>query len=255
MSFPMSQSDPELTPEQEARIASLLRQARVEESTPPDVVERLDATMARLAAERGASEGPAGAEVVSLAGRRRRRRATLLLGAAAAVVVGAIGLGTVLNDRPGDQDSGSATSADEPRATESDSEADSSQDEAPGSPEGTYGAVPPGAVSPSRVPTPIPEEPIQLETANFARQAARLQSVNGVESRAGLLVSDADLTDDPSFVCAPAAYGAGTLIAVYYDDRPAVLAFRPSQGGTQVVEVLRCGNSSDVLRSTTVSTR
>jgi hypothetical protein len=54
--------------------------------------------------------------------------------------------------------------------------------------------------------------------------------------------------------CAPAAWGAGTLVAVTYDGDPAVLAFRRPVGDTQVVELVQCG-TGEVLRSVTLSTR
>ncbi len=53
------------------------------------------------------------------------------------------------------------------------------------------------------------------------------------------------------FSCGPADYGVGKLMAVRYNGMPAVLAYRPPKGDTQVVELLQCG-SADLMRSTTV---
>jgi hypothetical protein len=53
------------------------------------------------------------------------------------------------------------------------------------------------------------------------------------------------------FSCGRADFGTGKLIAVRYKGAPAVLAYRPPAGETQVVELLQCG-SGDTMRSTTV---
>ena len=95
----------DLTPEQEARVARLLADARV---------ERADARRRSPPASTGCSSGMAGehvvrpgevpAPVVDLAARRRRRVVTLLA-AAAAVVVAGVGVGQLVDNRNGD-DSG-----------------------------------------------------------------------------------------------------------------------------------------------------
>ncbi|MCW2736347.1 hypothetical protein, partial [Nocardioides sp.] len=76
-----------LTPEQDA-VRGLLADARHDGPVPPEVVARLDETLASLVSERGEAPltGNAPAPVVDL-GARRRRAAGIGLLAAAAVVV------------------------------------------------------------------------------------------------------------------------------------------------------------------------
>ena len=64
---------------------------------------------------------------------------------------------------------------------------------------------------------------------------------------------DRDLAaPEMGFSCGPADYGVGKLMAVRYNGMPAVLAYRPPKGDTQVVDLLQCG-SGDLMRSTTIS--
>jgi hypothetical protein len=86
--------------------------------TPPDVVARLDATLARLVAERDAeerSEGPAEGSAESAPGPAtvtplavRRRRWPKLLLAAAAVAVGGYGVGAALTGSMSGEDASSS---------------------------------------------------------------------------------------------------------------------------------------------------
>ncbi len=108
-------TDPTLPPEQEA-VRRLLADARHDGPTPPEVVARLDATLASLAAERRpsttASTSPTAAPVVDLAARRRRMAGIGLLAAAAVVVAGvAIGQGLPSSDSSSDASSASAGEA------------------------------------------------------------------------------------------------------------------------------------------------
>ena len=82
---------PDLTSDEDAAVRRLLADAGGPVPTPPDVVARLDATLARLVAERE-DERPQEATVTPLALRRRRWPKVLL--AAAAVVVGPAGTAT-----------------------------------------------------------------------------------------------------------------------------------------------------------------
>ncbi|MCD6639528.1 MAG: hypothetical protein LT071_06395 [Nocardioides sp.] len=80
-----------LSPDQQA-VRQLLGEARHEAPMPPEVVARLDETLASLVAERSPADVAAAvAPVVDLAARRRRRRASLVLAAAAVVVAGVAG--------------------------------------------------------------------------------------------------------------------------------------------------------------------
>ena len=96
--------DPErdLTPEEDARIRSLLASARASEQVPDDVAARLDSVLADLAADRDDEQAAERADVDHAAGSRPRwRRGRIVL--AAAVGVGVISLAAVnlprLSDR------------------------------------------------------------------------------------------------------------------------------------------------------------
>ncbi len=111
-----------LPPEQEA-VRRLLADARHDGPPPPEVVARLDDTLASLVAERSAE--PTGAPAVEPAdahddrspgrvvdiGSRRRRVAGIGLLAAASVVVAGVALGQVLPREGGDAGDSSAGSA------------------------------------------------------------------------------------------------------------------------------------------------
>ncbi len=224
----------DLTPEQEARVARLLADARADEPIPVEVAARLDRVLAGIAEEQIAGPDHPGAPVVDIAARRRRRAATLLV-AAAAVVVAGVGIGQVIGP-----DSGDDTGADRSTALDADSGGDS-DDEAQ-RPEGA-------PLSPEE--ERALGEPARVTSDTFAADVRRLQERPGLRSN----VSDGVMMDldrpDLGFDCGPAAYSTGKLLAVRYNGRPAVLAYRPAAGDTQTVELLQCG-SAEVIRSTTI---
>jgi hypothetical protein len=229
----------ELTSEQEERVRRLLAEARVDAPMPEDVVTRLDRVLAQL----GEAE-PAGAHVVELASRRRRKVTTLLAAAAAVVVVG-VGLGQVVHQ--GSDDAGTASghnAADAEQDAGADSAAPPAAEAAPSGPERqlTSDAVVDGA--------PV------VRATRFAADVARI-----AESKAAGDVDGEAAQSSPSprggvtggtLVCDPAAWGAGRLQLVRYEGQPAVLAFRPPMGDSQVVDLLQCG-TAEILRSVTLS--
>ena len=91
----------DLTPEQEARVARLLADARADEPIPAEVAARLDRVLAGMAGEQIAGPDQPVAPVIDIAARRRRRVRTLLV-AAAAVVVAGVGIGQVVGPQSGD---------------------------------------------------------------------------------------------------------------------------------------------------------
>ncbi|UMG94194.1 hypothetical protein [Nocardioides sp. TF02-7] len=94
-------------------------------------------------------------------------------------------------------------------------------------------------------------QPPDLQPDGLAARLARLQAVALPESE----VADYDhttVTAPAGFRCAPADWGPGVLVAVRYDGRPALVAFREPMGRSQVVEVLQCG-TGEVLRSVTIA--
>lgn len=241
----MSQHEPEASPEQQEAIRRLLAQARHDEPVPDDVVRRLDTVLSQLA-----TEGPRAVDppppppyrgtVVDL-GARRRRRVTGLLGAAAAVVVLGVGATQLIDTQAGTDDSADGTAEGSGESFDSGGRPadEGAQPPMPSSEPSAPAAPPPDGAAPD-----VP--PISSQT--FADAVVRLQG-RGVE--AATVVRDDDLTTAPMFVCDVADFGQGDLVAVRYEGNEAVLAYRPVQGTTQVVDLLQCG-SGDVVRSTVI---
>ncbi|MFA6299543.1 MAG: hypothetical protein WC642_10280 [Nocardioides sp.] len=236
--------DSELS-EQQERVRRLLAQARVDEPMPDDVVARLDRVLARLADE----EGERPATVVELATRRRRKAATLLVAAAAVVAVG-IGAGNLV---PGSVDSASDDSAgaaaeveDAPNATSDRNGLEDRPDET--APESDVTGL------------SLVARPRRIRPDHFADDVARLHAT-GVAYTSGAAAEQAPrdgvapdtLLTRGAFICDPAPWGAGRLVAVRYAGAPAVLAFRPPAGESQVVDLLECGTAA-ILRSVTLPT-
>ncbi|QCW52317.1 hypothetical protein FE634_21190 [Nocardioides dongxiaopingii] len=243
----MSDQQPEATPEQQAHVRRLLAKARHTEPLPPEVAQRLDGVLGQLVSEGPRAidpPPPPGPAPVDELAARRRRRVTGLLAAAAAVVVVGVGIGqlTDLSGGSDSDDSGGADVSSAGSAADEDGAADvpERQPQAPGEVPSQEPSGPPPQLAGARPPN---------VSADFATDAARLRPRAVVPSAAGTVVTGADLSDDPMFVCDPTPAGPGLLLAVRYDDRPAVLAYRPARGDTQPVELLRCG-TGDVLRST-----
>jgi hypothetical protein len=236
----------DLTPEQEARVAHLLADARVQEPMPPEVAARLDRVLEGMAGEHVLGPDEVHAPVVDLAARRRRRVVTLLA-AAAAVVVAGVGVGQLVDNQSGDDDSGGTS------ALEADDEAGGGADREPDA------AVPDEAL-PSAAAPPLTEgqvralgEPKKMTAGSFAEQVRTLQDQPGVRTDAssGMMRGRDLAAPEMDFSCGPADYGVGKLMAVRYNGMPAVLAYRPPKGDTQVVDLLQCG-SGDLVRSTTI---
>ncbi len=231
----------DLTPEQEARVARLLAAARADEPIPPEVAARLDRVLEGMAGEHVPRADERPAPVVDLAARRRRRVVTLLA-AAAAVVVAGVGVGQLVNSQD-DGDSGSAgTSLN--AEDEGGADADRFQEEA----------------EPSEAAPPLSNdqlralgEPPRMTSGSFAEQVHRLQGSPGVRAYASTgPMGGRDLAaKEMDFSCSAADYGVGKLMAVRYNGMPAVLAYRPPAGDTQVVDLMQCG-SGDLMRSTTI---
>ncbi len=218
----------DLTPEQEARVARLLADARADEPIPVEVAARLDRVLAGMSEEQ--IVGPDLAPVVDIAARRRRRATTLLV-AAAAVVVAGVGIGQVVGPQGSDEGAGGSNSL----------EADDSGGD--GLAEG------PANLSPQERESL--GEPAKISGDSFAADVRRLQDRPGILSNASDGVPMEMEQPDVDFACSPAAYGPGKLVAVRYHGLPAVLAYRPAAGDTQAVELLQCG-SAEVIRSTTI---
>ncbi|WP_134765818.1 hypothetical protein [Nocardioides sp. 1609] len=243
----MSDEQPEATPEQQAQVRRLLAEARHTEPLPPEVAQRLDGVLAQLV-----SEGPRAIDPpppsrpapVDELGARRRRRVTGLLAAAAAVVVVGVGIGQVTDlSGGGSDDSGGDASSGGSMSDYADAE------DAPGRQSEAPEAAPSEATSDPGAPPSTSARPPTVSVDAFATDAARLRGRAVVRADAGTVVTGADLSADAMFLCDATPTGPGLLLGVEYEDRPAVLAYRPARGDTQPVELLRCG-TGDVLRST-----
>lgn len=258
----MPDHDPDVSPEQDARLRRLLAGARHVEPLPTDLAARLDSVLAQLEAEE--RDPRAGRSLVDLAARRRRRVRILLVAAAATVVV-SIGVGQVL---PTGQDDASSADSSQDGGLAGRSAAESTAGSAGGSAGDTQLApedpLPGGAESYASEPSTLttettdstlsnvpsrPHPPVRLSAETFAKQAARLRARPGLRSRDGSVVQGTDLSRAESFLCDTAEWGQGKLLAALYDDVPSVLAYRPVAGETQTVDLLRCG-TGEVLRST-----
>lgn len=255
----MPDHDPDVSPEQDARLRRLLAGARHVEPVPADLAARLDSVLAQLEAEE--RDPRAGRSLVDLAARRRRRVRILLVAAAATVVV-SIGVGQVL---PTDQNDTSSAESAQNGGVAGESAAESAAGSAGESAGDTQFApedsLSDGAEGSASAPSPLttdstqsnlpsrPHPPVRLSADSFAKQAARLRDRPGVRSLDGSVVQGADLSRAESFLCDTAEWGQGKLLAALYDDVPSVLAYRPVAGETQTVDLLRCG-TGEVLRST-----
>lgn len=258
----MSDHDPEVTPEQEARLRRLLAGARHAEPVPDDVAARLDRVLEQLSAEERDPE--AHRPVVDLAARRRRRARRLLVAAAAVVVVG-VGVGQVVPTGSGGDASDSASTAESAGSAVADElagaeDTDGLEDSAGASSDSSRSTESFGSSesdsSPFATLEPAPtyakgspRPPVRLTEQAFAKQALRFRTRPGVRSRPTSVVPGEALSRAETFVCDTADWGAGRLLAALYDGVPAVLAYRPVTGETQTADLLRCG-TGEVLRST-----
>lgn len=223
----------DLPPEQEARVARLLADARHDEPIPDDVAARLDQVLAGMSSEHVPGPDEQYAPVVDLAARRRRRAATLLV-AAAAVIVAGVGIGQVVGSDDDAADGGSSSAAD--RAEEGAGQAGP--------------ATKPDALSESELEAL--GEPARVTTRSFAADVRRLQDRAGLSNAGSAMVSGDDLTAPRvDFACGPTMLPAGKLIAVQYNGSPAVLVYQRPVGETQVVDLVQC-SSGETLRSTTL---
>lgn len=250
----MPEREPDPTPEQQEELRRLLSEARHEGPVPDDVAVRLERVLEQLAEEGPDPDAadPAAEEVVDLAARRRRVATGLLVAAVAVVAVG-VGVGQVVS---GDEQAsgptvGSAAASESASESTGDRAADSAR---PGErnlvPEKEpraeqFEPAPSEAQDPSDAAR---RRPVRLSEDRFTEQAARYRREQGLRVEEGQVVDGSLLSSSASFLCPPADWGEGRLVAALYDGAPAVLAYRPPSGDTQVVELIQCG-SAEVLRS------
>lgn len=257
--------DRPLTPAEEERVRRLLADARHTEPAPDDVVSRLDAVLAGLAAEGTAAgsgadavvaDGPgaeagragagaarpdgtspdeaSGAPVADLAAaRRRRRRLTQVLVAAAAVTVVGVtgpqllgGAGDMMTAESDSTSAGDAGGAD--TSAESGPQAAIEQD---GDVEDSLG----GEESRSLAAPELTGDSLLSEAQRLREASPEPEAVYGSESLAKSAVS----------ACRDgAAWGPGRRVLVTFEGADAVLVYRPASDGVQRVDLLLCGDDT-----------
>ncbi len=256
----MPDEEREPTAEQEAAISRLLAEARATEPLPAEVAARLDRVLVGLGEERASAPAATPDQVLALAA--RRRRAAVLLVAAAAVVAIGVGLGQVVDGPDSGGDSGAVNGGvetsvqDEAERRQSDDSDTSGLDAGEGAPPEEM--APDGSAF-DEGPSPAATSTVgRVRKSSFTSDANQLRraipddAVDGqfVELSADQLPRGYVLRDRP-FDCAPAPWGHGVLVPVLFDGMPAVLAYRPATGESQVVDLVQCG-SGNVLGSTTL---
>ena len=228
-----------LPSEQEA-VRRLLADVRHDGPLPPEVVARLDDTLASLVAERAATEAAVSAaaggdtspgRVVDI-GSRRRRVAGIGLLAAASVVVAGVALGQVL-PRGSDDAGGGAASQSESAASDG-APTDESGDSA-------GAAEDPGAMSSELTPDskrPLTGAP-RLSSADddfLDQQLLALRPRAAARSQAQDPGEAAALGD-----CLMAGIGPGRRAYATLDGVAVVVVYEPPSGDAQHVAVFECG--------------
>lgn len=239
----------------DAEVRRLLAAARHDGPPPTEVVDRLDATLAELVAERAGSRPGADRDVVPL---KRRRWTTGLLAAAAVTVIG-LGTTQVIFGTGSSEDA--MTAADSAGMDQDDSAENDGQEGAGGDAEAPTASLDDDRDRGSRAPEPTFQNGDVLEDIPLRQ----LQPLDGVTLQSDLKELTADLRgrayaneDVPegfSYTaaerravkvarvagCGPAAPPAATLLlAARFRGDPAVVAVRMPWPGYRVAEVYPC---------------
>ena len=243
-----------LPPEQEA-VRRLLADARHDGPPPPDVVARLDETLASLTAERASERTPATAtehgdrspgRVVDL-GSRRRRVASIGLLAAASVVVAGVAIGQALprggNDSSSESSAGSQSDsslAESPEAGGSSADSSTSSGADQGGDSGAASEPAPESLKSSPA-TPFAGVPsLSTADADLDDQLLALRA-EGATRRQQLATLDALRGCD-----VPRPGRAAALVAAEVDGRTGVVVFRRPVDQAQGVELYVCGEAVPV---------
>ena len=215
---------PDVTPQQDA-VRRLLAEARHDGPTPPEVVARLDETLATLRAER--SEAAGTTPVIDLAARRRRLIGAGVL-AAAAVVVAGVALGQVLPQGSSDSDStSSAESFDSGGASADSGSGSGSGGEEDG---GDAAAESPELSGKVTAPRQLPELSLDDDLVDT------LTSLRSDPARVATLPAE-DL-----LACQVGEVGQGRQVLVQVDGRAGLVVFRIARGAGQEADVYLCGD-------------
>ncbi len=212
----------EITPEEDARIRSLLSSARASEQVPDDVAARLDSVLADLAADRDAERTDADHAAGSPRPRWRRGRVVL----AAAVGVGVLGLAAVNLPQlsVGFQGAGDGSS-------------DKSSGRAATATEGKSGS---GAEQPS---ASAPQATSRLSTDTFRRDVRRMLAASAYTRQLAPSSGTSGRTGDElaSGACAASPEpGVVRSSEVLLDGKLAMLEVFAARDGARVVRVVSC---------------
>lgn len=247
-----SAPETELDPGREAEVRRLLADARETGPPPPDVVARLDETLASLQREErqesapGPDPAPSAAPVVPLRGRRTRQ---VLLGAAAAVAVVAVGVPVTLSvtgSEDGAESTVSAGAGDSPDPEGAESGRAQSE-----------GAPSEGALSEDLAGSDLAEPPEGLAASPKSAPDQRGEDA-GAPAGAELLLSPTDFDEQvaafverggigpvPSAACgAPAE---GRRVAARYEGDLGTLLLTPVEDGIRA-RLYVCGRAGVVQR-------
>lgn len=228
---------PDLTPQQDA-VRRLLADARHDGPTPPEVVARLDDTLAALVSERREEPGPPHAPVVDL-GARRRRTAGIGLLAAAAVVVAGVAIGQGLPQMSGSDSAGSAADGD--MSTSQERDFGTQGDDSDGGSDSDGGAA---ETAPESLKStgPAPDTGYPTLSSFAAGLDDELLDLRGTDSARGAESGSTDAL----LTCDLRGVGPGRRVAAQVDDRAGVVVFRRPSGDVQDVALYVCGDPEPV---------
>lgn len=223
------------TPEQDA-VRRLLADARHDGPTPPEVVARLDDTLAALVSERRDPPAEPHAPVVDLAARRRRYAGTALL-AAAAVVVAGVAIGQGLPQLSGD-DTAADSAAGGDTSTSQEREP-APQDDSGGGADGDSGAA---QLAPEALKSAVPDAGYPTLSSFAAGLDDDLLDLRSAQPAPGAESG----AIDPLLTCDLRGMGQGRRVAAQVDDQAGVVVFRRPSGDLQEVAVYVCGDPAPV---------
>lgn len=238
-----------LTPEHDA-VRRLLADARHDGPVPPEVVARLDETLAALVSERASDvSGRESADdrtdlpratpapVVDL-GARRPRTVGIGLLAAAAVVVAGVAIGQGLPRLQGGDADGSAAGGDSSLAESEDSPGASSQYDGGAADQGPESLKSTAPAPEAGVPT-LSSTDVDLDDDLLA---LRSSTQDGSERLgAAETLSSCDLR----------GIGPGRRVVAHVDGQLGIVVFRRADGAAQLAELYVCG-SPDPVRTLTL---
>lgn len=253
-----------MTPEEQEAVRRALAATPPVGPMPPEVVARLEATIADLTAERAAEAGAEGPGAAAPGGRtapvdeleeRRRRRWPQVLVAAASVAVLAYGVGTVV------QSSGPQAESASSDAAGGEAYEDGDAGSAPGRSTDDGGAAAPQEAGPPgdrEAPGLVTDRSVvALRTATLRRDVVRHLELGRVAAQLDTLATlDAKRYARRDGTCLLPDLRAGDDVsAARLDGRRATLVVHRARGGTRVAEVYWCGDGRTLLAQTEVPAR